>query len=296
MFGISSKLKTSKYLSHVWILELQSGICLLERQYTPNSIDADLVSGFLTAMRNFGEEIAHSLMEEISFQNMIFEIALGKHIMVVCALTEDAPNGGAKGLLDIITFEFEMQFGDKLSPFGGNCSVFLPFGEFLDKLLNKNPTIENKSQEKDDMEYKNSSSVLETEKKKEALMTGLKHRMEERQRGSMLTNYVRRKVKEQYELEIASPQKLIQIHKNREWMRHERHLAIEVQTRLTQQIVQKELNYLQTFPLSRVQNLVGVRVYEDNKMKIKQNKNRKKKIQKLTKKIQKLQNELNRLN
>ena len=139
MLGYSAKLKTSRFLKHIWILDIKSGVCLFEQNYSTIPIDADLVSGFLTAMRNFGHEIAHGEIQEISFNNIRFSLALGKFVLLVCTAEEIASKQGIKSLMDVILFEFEHQFAKELAHWLGVCEPFLRFGQFLENLLNKKP-------------------------------------------------------------------------------------------------------------------------------------------------------------
>jgi hypothetical protein len=306
VFRLPSKLKTSKFLHHVWILDVRSGVCIFEQHYTINHIDSDLVSGFLTAMRNFGQEITNSLMEEISFQNLKFSMGISKTIMLVCGLSEQATRAGARDLIDVIMFEFEHRYGNALDHFMGNCSVFTEFGIFLENLLNKSPiqkqappNKEIKPERKLELDADKKQVIIEeTEKNvtdeqdKTQAIDGLIRKIQRKQKLSKLSLWFSLQMERKFINEFRHPEPLIQIAKNRENMRAQRHASIEAHMRYVRKNLDKEIQHIIHLPPKQLQNMVGFKEREELRSENRFDRLRKKEIQNTKNKIEKHQREI----
>jgi hypothetical protein len=116
-----------------------TGICLIHRKYGTIEFNQDLVSGFLTALKDFSVEFSKGSGELKVIDMQIFYLLLVFKEGVLCTAAADKNDDAKithKALTDIID-KFVSQFGDKLENWSGDIRIFRDFESIIDDLLER---------------------------------------------------------------------------------------------------------------------------------------------------------------
>jgi hypothetical protein len=117
----------------VYILVADSGLCVLDRKYGSADMDPNLISGFLTALIQFGRELSDgNRVHVIDFG--AFDICLSLKDNVIVAATVDKIDDGnaAMAVLAEVNNEFVKAYGSMLAEWDGNLEPFEKFYKKLD--------------------------------------------------------------------------------------------------------------------------------------------------------------------
>ncbi|MCK5237987.1 MAG: hypothetical protein KAR33_00480 [Candidatus Thorarchaeota archaeon] len=116
----------------LYVLIADSGLCVLDRKYGEGEMDPNLISGFLTALISFGQELSSgNRVHVIDFG--AFDICLSLKNNVIVAATVDKTDDGnaAMAVLAEVNNEFVKKFSSVLQDWDGNLE---PFEEFMPKI------------------------------------------------------------------------------------------------------------------------------------------------------------------
>ncbi len=116
----------------LYVLIADSGLCVLDRKYGEGEMDPNLISGFLTALISFGQELSSgNRVHVIDFG--AFDICLSLKNNVIVAATVDKTDDGnaAMAVLADVNNEFVKQYSSVLQNWDGNLE---PFDKFVQKL------------------------------------------------------------------------------------------------------------------------------------------------------------------
>ncbi|MCK5150397.1 MAG: hypothetical protein KAQ65_01090 [Candidatus Thorarchaeota archaeon] len=116
----------------LYVLIADSGLCVLDRKYGEGEMDPNLISGFLTALISFGQELSSgNRVHVIDFG--AFDICLSLKNNVIVAATVDKTDDGnaAMAVLAEVNNEFVKKFSSVLQDWDGNLE---PFEEFMPKV------------------------------------------------------------------------------------------------------------------------------------------------------------------
>ncbi|RDE13856.1 MAG: hypothetical protein C4K48_07535 [Candidatus Thorarchaeota archaeon] len=119
----------------VYILVADSGLCVLDRKYGSADMDPNLISGFLTALIQFGRELSDgNRVHVIDFG--AFDICLSLKDNVIVAATVDKVDDGnaAMAVLAEVNSEFVGKYGSMLASWDGNLEPFEKFYKNLDEI------------------------------------------------------------------------------------------------------------------------------------------------------------------
>lgn len=119
----------------VYILIADSGLCVLDRKYGSADMDPNLISGFLTALIQFGRELSDgNRVHVIDFG--AFDICLSLKDNVIVAATVDKVDDGnaAMAVLADVNNEFVNMYGSMLADWDGNLEPFEAFYTKLDEI------------------------------------------------------------------------------------------------------------------------------------------------------------------
>jgi hypothetical protein len=119
----------------VYILVADSGLCVLDRKYGSADMDPNLISGFLTALIQFGRELSDgNRVHVIDFG--AFDICLSLKDNVIVAATVDKVDDGnaAMAVLADVNNEFVSMYGAMLADWDGNLEPFEVFYKKLDEI------------------------------------------------------------------------------------------------------------------------------------------------------------------
>ncbi|NVM29674.1 MAG: hypothetical protein HWN65_12600 [Candidatus Helarchaeota archaeon] len=132
-----SKAYARKILFALMINYKQSGINLYNYDFTGETLEHDLVSGFLTAIQRFGSTISkrETTMKKLSYRH--FEIEIEEDEFTVTALiTLGYPNRVIINKLKEFVNKFEKQHKKELHDFSGNVTLFEDTKKLLKKYFN----------------------------------------------------------------------------------------------------------------------------------------------------------------
>jgi len=119
----------------IYILVADSGLCVLDRKYGEAEMDPNLISGFLTALISFGQELSSgNRVHVIDFG--AFDICLSLQSNIIVAATVDKTDDGnaAMAVLSEVNTEFVKKYSDILSAWDGNLEPFEVFEATIDQI------------------------------------------------------------------------------------------------------------------------------------------------------------------
>jgi hypothetical protein len=119
----------------VYILVADSGLCVLDRKYGEADMDPNLISGFLTALIQFGRELSDgNRVHVIDFG--AFDICLSLKDNVIVAATVDKVDDGnaAMAVLAEVNNSFTKDYASMLAEWDGNLEPFERFYQKLDNI------------------------------------------------------------------------------------------------------------------------------------------------------------------
>jgi hypothetical protein len=129
----------------VYILVADSGLCVLDRKYGSADMDPNLISGFLTALIQFGRELSDgNRVHVIDFG--AFDICLSLKDNVIVAATVDKVDDGnaAMAVLADVNNAFVNIYGAMLVDWDGNLEPFETFHKILDEITKEGHASETK--------------------------------------------------------------------------------------------------------------------------------------------------------
>jgi hypothetical protein len=129
----------------VYVLVADSGLCVLDRKYGTAEMDPNLISGFLTALIQFGEELSSgNRVHVIDFANFDICLSLRNNIMVAAAIDKTDDGNAAMALLADINNAFVNKHSDVLEGWDGNLEPFQEFTETIDEITERGKASEKK--------------------------------------------------------------------------------------------------------------------------------------------------------
>lgn len=132
-------------LQAVYILIADSGLCILDRKYGTADMDPNLISGFLTALIQFGRELSDgNRVHVIDFG--AFDICLSlKDNVIVAAIVDKVDDGNAAmAILSEVNNAFTHRYDNMLEDWDGNLEPFETFYSKLDEITKEGRASETK--------------------------------------------------------------------------------------------------------------------------------------------------------
>ena len=129
----------------VYILIADSGLCVLDRKYGEADMDPNLISGFLTALIQFGRELSDgNRVHVIDFG--AFDICLSMKDNVIVAATVDKVDDGnaAMAVLGEVNSTFSDKYANMLAEWDGNLEPFESFYSKVDEITKEGRASETK--------------------------------------------------------------------------------------------------------------------------------------------------------
>ena len=126
-------------LHNVYLIHQHTGICLIHRKYGSIEFNQDLVSGFLTALKDFSVEFSKGSgeLKVIDMQVFYLLLVFKEGVLITAAADKnDDAKITHKALTDIID-KFVVEFGDRLESWSGDVRIFRDFEIVIDNVLQK---------------------------------------------------------------------------------------------------------------------------------------------------------------
>jgi len=124
-------------LHNVYLIHQHTGICLIHRKYGTIEFNQDLVSGFLTALKDFSVEFSKGSgeLKVIDMQVFYLLLVFKEGVLITAAADKnDDAKITHKALTDIID-KFVTEFGDRLESWSGDVRIFRDFDQIIDDVL-----------------------------------------------------------------------------------------------------------------------------------------------------------------
>ncbi len=124
-------------LHNVYLIHQHTGICLIHRKYGSIEFNQDLVSGFLTALKDFSVEFSKGSgeLKVIDMQVFYLLLVFKEGVLITAAADKnDDAKITHKALTDIID-KFVTEFGDRLESWSGDVRIFRDFDQIIDDVL-----------------------------------------------------------------------------------------------------------------------------------------------------------------
>ncbi|RDE16727.1 MAG: hypothetical protein C4K49_04180 [Candidatus Thorarchaeota archaeon] len=122
-------------LQAVYILIADSGLCVLDRKYGTADMDPNLISGFLTALIQFGRELSDgNRVHTIDFGQFDICLALKDNVIVTATVDKTDDTNAAMAVLSDVNHEFVAAYRDVLVDWDGNLEPFEKFVKRLDEI------------------------------------------------------------------------------------------------------------------------------------------------------------------
>jgi hypothetical protein len=124
-------------IHNVYVIDQNTGICLIHRKYGSIEFNQDLVSGFITALKDFSIEFSKGSGELKVIDMQVFYLILvfkGGVLVTAAADKNDDARVTHKALNDVID-KFLERFGGKLENWSGDIRIFRGFSDIIDEIM-----------------------------------------------------------------------------------------------------------------------------------------------------------------
>jgi hypothetical protein len=132
----SSAFEDAINLQHILVIYKSTGTCIYFKSFARESIDPDLISGFLQAVSTFGTEMkVEQALDEMKYGDSVLLLNDGELLRVTLVLSK-SPSSVLRANLGRFTVTFEDTFRDKLVNWRGQLGIFEGADDLVDNLLN----------------------------------------------------------------------------------------------------------------------------------------------------------------
>ncbi|MHA1675469.1 MAG: COG1470 family protein, partial [Promethearchaeota archaeon] len=122
-------------IQHVMIIFKSWGTSIFFKSFADDTIDPDLISGFLSAVQSFGKELkSQSALNELSYGDKILQFMDGEYIRVTLVLGKSASPYLKRNLSKFVSI-FEVEFKETLEKWRGQLNVFQGTEDLIDEVL-----------------------------------------------------------------------------------------------------------------------------------------------------------------
>ncbi len=119
----------------LYILVADSGLCVLDRKYGQAEMDPNLISGFLTALISFGQELSSgNRVHVIDFGAFDICLSLKNNIIVAATVDKTDDGNAAMAILADVNNEFVKKYATLLESWDGNLEPFESFMPVVDRI------------------------------------------------------------------------------------------------------------------------------------------------------------------
>ena len=121
----------------MYLIHQNTGICLIHRKYGSIEFNQDLVSGFLTALKDFSVEFSKGSGELKVIDMQIFYLLLvfKEGVLITAAADKNDDAKITHGALTEIIDKFVDKFGETIADWSGDVRIFRDFEKVIDDVL-----------------------------------------------------------------------------------------------------------------------------------------------------------------
>ncbi len=121
----------------LYLIDAKSGNCLIFRKYGNFEFNEDLISGFLTALKEFSSEVTGGKghMKTLDMGENTILLLNESGLLIAAALTKRDDESIAYRALKDVLAAFNSEFKDTMETWKGNLKIFKGFEPKIDKIL-----------------------------------------------------------------------------------------------------------------------------------------------------------------
>lgn len=114
-----------------------TGICLIHRKYGSIEFNQDLVSGFLTALKDFSVEFSKGSgeLKVIDMQIFYLMLVFKEGVLITAAADKNDDSKITHRALSDIIDKFVEAHGDQIETWSGDVRIFRDFSDVIDEIL-----------------------------------------------------------------------------------------------------------------------------------------------------------------
>lgn len=119
----------------VYIIKTESGLCIVTREYMDIGQNPYLLSSFLLALLEFGQEMSSgNTIETVDFGEYDICISCGDGVIVASIIDKTDCEERSMCAMDEIRAEFMAAYGSVISNWSGDMAIFAGFDESVDRI------------------------------------------------------------------------------------------------------------------------------------------------------------------
>jgi len=124
-------------LHNVYLIHQLTGICLIHRKYGSIEFNQDLVSGFLTALKDFSVEFSKGSgeLKVIDMQIFYLMLVFKEGVLITAAADKNDDSKITHRALSDIIDKFVEAYGDQIQTWSGDVRIFKDFNPVIDEVL-----------------------------------------------------------------------------------------------------------------------------------------------------------------
>lgn len=124
-----------KLIQNVYVIRSASGLCLLSRRYGEIQFNEDLISGFLTALRDFSKEVTggEGIIRVLDMKSYNVILVFRENLMIAAGVDKHDNKNIAMTALGKVLNQFMEKYN--LEKWDGNISMFKGFESNIDEIL-----------------------------------------------------------------------------------------------------------------------------------------------------------------
>ncbi len=122
-------------IQNVYVIRSASGLCLLSRRYGEIQFNEDLISGFLTALRDFSKEVTggEGIIRVLDMKSYNVILVFRENLMIAAGVDKHDNKNVAMTALGKVLNQFMEKYN--LEGWDGNISQFKGFESDIDEIL-----------------------------------------------------------------------------------------------------------------------------------------------------------------
>jgi hypothetical protein len=123
-------------IENIYIIHQYTGICLIHRKYGTLEFNQDLISGFLTALKDFAVKTSEGVIFPMDIGDFKIANIYKDGILITATLNKEDDLVELDRILKIILDKFIEKYSSEIEGWSGDVRIFREFEETVDNLTN----------------------------------------------------------------------------------------------------------------------------------------------------------------